>query len=105
MTDEHERGWHTELVVRKLDPTEVRNDEIHRRVAVEIRRDPRLIEQAVARLERWVARDGDPPDPALAEWRTALAMLEVEALASFLESPTPRAKRMRCSSPFFGLVR
>lgn len=88
-------------MTRKVDPTELRNTEIHRRVAAEIRRDPRIIEQAAARLERWMLRDGDPPDPALVEWKTALQMLDPEQLANFLESPTPRAKRMRISSPFF----
>ncbi|HEX3481988.1 MAG TPA: hypothetical protein VHT91_43540 [Kofleriaceae bacterium] len=88
-------------MTRKVDPTELRNAEIHRRAAAEIRRDPRIIEQAAARLERWIVRSGDPPDPALVEWETALAMLDAEQLADFLESPTPRAKRMRISSPFF----
>jgi len=88
-------------VTRKIDPTQVRKDEIHRRVAAEIRRDPRLIEQAAARLDRWMLRSGDPPDPALLEWKIALASLDASQLADFLESPTPRAKRMRISSPFF----
>lgn len=88
-------------MTRKVDPTELRNHEIHRRVAAEIRRDPRIIEQASARLDRWMLRSGDPPDPALVEWKTALATLDPGQLADFLESPTPRAKRMRISSPFF----
>jgi hypothetical protein len=88
-------------VTRKIDPTEVRKDETHRRVAAEIRRDPRVIDEAAARLERWMLRDGAPPDPALVEWKIALSMLDTAELAEFLESPTPRAKRMRISSPFF----
>ena len=88
-------------MTREVDPTELRNDEIHLRVAAEIRRDPRLIEQATARLDRWMLRGGDPPDPPLVEWKTALAALDPGQLADFLESPTPRAKRMRISSPFF----
>jgi len=88
-------------MTREVDPTELRNDEIHVRVAAEIRHDPRLIEQAAVRLDRWLLRGGDPPDPALVEWKTALAALDPGQLADFLESPTPRAKRMRISSPFF----
>jgi len=34
-------------------------------------------------------------------WKTALAMLDAGQVADFLESRTPRAKRMRISSPFF----
>lgn len=92
-------------MTRKIDPTEIRDSDIHRRVAAAIRRDPRVIEEAVVRLERWMVRDGDPPDPALVEWKTALEMLDPAQLASFLESPTPRAKRMRISSPFVRPVR
>lgn len=88
-------------MTRKIDPTEARKDAIHRRAAAEIRRDPRFIEEAAARLERWLQRSGDPPDPALVEWRIALAALDPDQLAAFLESPTPRAKRMRISSPFY----
>lgn len=86
----------------KVDPTELENDEIHRRVAVAIRRDPALIERARERLARWLPRSEN--DPALVEWQIALDALDVEQLATFLESPTPRAKRMRISSPFFGLA-
>ena len=87
--------------MRKVDPTEASKDEIHRRAAAEIRRDPGVIAQAAARLERWLLRSGDPPDPALVEWKIALAALDPEQLAEFLESPTPRARRMRISSPFY----
>jgi len=44
---------------------------------------------------------GDPSDPALVEWKIALTSLDARQLADFLESPTPKAKRMRISSPFF----
>lgn len=91
-------------MTRKVDPTEVRNDEIHRRVAGAIRRDAALVDQASARLARWIAADGQNPRPMLLEWRQVLTMLEPAELAEFLESPTPRAKRLRVSSPFFGLV-
>jgi hypothetical protein len=92
-------------MTRKVDPMQVRKDEIHRRVAAEIRRDPRVIEQAAARLDRWMQRSGTPPDPALVEWKIALSSLDPGQLADFLESPTPRAKRMRISSPFFWSAR
>ena len=84
-----------------MDPIEARNDEIHRRVAALIRRDPTVIAKARATLDRWLASS---TEPALVEWQNALAMFEPEQLARFLESETPRAKRMRISSPFVGLV-
>jgi hypothetical protein len=74
-------------------------------VAARIRRDPSVITEAAARIERWIQRDGAEPLPVRLEWRHALRLLEPEQLARFLESDTPRARRMMISSPFFGLVR
>jgi hypothetical protein len=89
------------MAMSGVDTTERENDDIHRRVADRIEREPALIATARARLDRWVARD---PQPAWLEWRQALAMLPPGDLAVFLRSRTPRARRMRCSSPFFGLA-
>jgi hypothetical protein len=91
-------------VERRIDPTELRNDEIHRRVAALIRRDPTVIAEAAAALARWLSQPGVEPLPAWLEWKTALAMLDPPELAAFLESRTPRARRMRISSPFFVLA-
>ena len=85
---------------RRVDPIEERNDEAHRRVAALIRRDTGIIDEAKARLERSIASEKGPPNPVLLEWRAAFMMLDADELATFLESPTPRAKRMRISTPF-----
>ena len=85
-----------------MDPVEERNDERHRKIAKLIRADPSVITKAAALLDKWLAFDAHP---ALVEWKIALAMLDPEELARFLESPTPRARRMRISSPFVGLVK
>lgn len=61
-----------------------------------------VIAQASALLDKWLAHDAHP---TLVEWKIALAMLEPHELAQFLESATPRARRMRISSPFVGLVK
>ena len=86
----------------RVDTIELENDAIHRDVAARIRRDPAIIEQAKARLERWIAAE-HPPMPVRLEWRDAMRLLTPTQLADFLESHTPRARRMRVSSPFFGL--
>jgi hypothetical protein len=88
----------------RVDPIELRNDHIGRRIAALIRSNPRVVEQAAEILERWIARAGAEPPPALVEWRVALAMLTPEELAKFFESTTPRARRMRSSSPFAVLL-
>lgn len=87
---------------RRKDPVEARNDERHRKIATLIRTDPSVIEKAGALLGKWLARDAHP---ALIEWKIALTMLDPHELAQFLESETPRARRMRISSPFVGLVK
>ena len=87
---------------RRRDPVEAKNDERHRKIAALIRTDPTVISKAAAVLDRWLADDAHP---ALVEWKTAFAMLDPHELAEFLESPTPRARRMRISSPFVGVVR
>jgi hypothetical protein len=83
-------------------PIEQENDELHRRIAALIRRDPSLIEKARARLNEHIARN---PLPAREEWRTALRHLDAADVVRFIESTTPRARRMKISSPFFFLLR
>lgn len=84
----------------RVDPIERESDELHRRVAERIRRDPRLVDEAAATLRRWIARDAGAPHPVLLEWKAVIDMLEPGELADFLESPMPRARRLRASSPF-----
>jgi hypothetical protein len=84
------------------DPIEARNDALHRRVAALIRQDPSVVLRARDTLDRWLATE---PLPAWLEWRDALRLLTPEEIASFLESTTPRARRMRSSSPFASLLR
>ena len=87
---------------RRVDPIEARNDDKGRRLAAAIRKDPALVGRARATLDRWLA--ATPGSRALLEWRTALDFLDAEQLARFLESTTPRARRMRISMPFVGLL-
>lgn len=89
----------------RVDPIEAETDAQHRQIAALIRRDPSLIAEAQAVVDRWIARSGGEPLPAWLEWKDALAMLDAATLVRFLESTTPRARRMRISSPFFALLR
>lgn len=98
--------WYTRVVplsVDKADPIARQIDEIHRRVAARIRRDPDVVCQAKALLCRWIEREGPPTHPALEEWRAVFDFLLPDEIANFLESTTPRARRMRVSSPFMTL--
>jgi hypothetical protein len=97
--------WHTSRVQRDRDPIEERAAEAHRRIAARVRQNPALIAEARTRLEQRIAREGAPADPVLSEWLDALLMLDPPQLADFIESATPRARRLRISSPLVWLAR
>jgi hypothetical protein len=92
-------------VQRDHDPIEDRAAEAHRRIADRIRRDPDVLAEAKTRLERQIAREGAPADPVLCEWLDVLLMLDPPQIADFIESTTPRARRLRISSPLVWLSR
>ena len=73
-----------------------------RRWAARLRQDPTLIELGTRNLTAWVARWG-ATNPAWEEWRQLLRMLTPAQLAEFLESRTPKAERLRQSTPFLGM--
>jgi hypothetical protein len=73
-----------------------------RRTAAVIRVWPELIQLARNNLERWLRLDGNRAHPALMEWRAIMDFLTPEEIANFLESDTPKANRLRQSSPFIG---
>jgi len=85
---------------REID---LKNELQDRRLAQQLRRDPRLIRLARVNLRRWVARDGKRPRPAFVEWHRILDYLSADEIADFLVSDTPMARRLRQSSPFMGL--
>jgi hypothetical protein len=79
------------------------NRERDRHNAATIRVRPQLIQVARERLERWLRLDGNHAHPALLEWRAIMDFLTPNEIADFLESDTPKANRLRQSSPFIGL--
>lgn len=79
------------------------NRERDARLAALIRHHPELIELARKNLQRWAVR-WDELTPAWKEWAQLLQMLTPAQLADFLESPTPKAHRLRQSSPFLGVL-
>ena len=79
------------------------NRERDRRIAELLRRRPEVIALAQRNLQNWAARWGELTD-AWEEWALLLRMLTPTQLADFLESSTPKANRLRQSSPFFGVL-
>jgi len=78
---------------------------IHHRIAARIRRDPAVIAESRQRLVRLMAREPAPADPVLCEWLDLLLMALPDQIADFIESGTPRARRLRTSSPLLWLAR
>jgi hypothetical protein len=75
-----------------------------RLVAAKIRATPHLVEVAKSNLARWRAQNDGELAPAHLEWELALRFLTPTELADFLESDTPKANRLRQSSPFAGIL-
>jgi hypothetical protein len=74
-----------------------------RRLAALIRRNPGTIELAKRNLETWRNRWSELA-ALWEELRQMLTMLTPNQVAEFLESQTPKANRLRQSSPFLGLL-
>lgn len=79
------------------------NRERDRRIAALIRKRPEIIARAQRNLEQWAARWGGLDQP-WEEWALLLRMLTPCQIADFLESDTPKANRLRQSTPFLGIL-
>src|SRR5262245_19820391 len=78
------------------------NRERDRRVAGALRTNPEWVRVAQQNLRRWMDAEKRAPHPTLLEWQDLLEFLTPAELADFLESRTPKAERLRQSSPFLG---
>lgn len=81
---------------------EARSLALHRMVAERLRADPTLLEKARTRVAGWLA-DGSVPRPAAEAWRAELERPVDEVIATLTET-AERARRLRRSSPFAGVV-
>lgn len=80
------------------------NLEMDRATADKIRTRPGLVEIARANLRRWRERNGGQLALAHQEWERVLRFLSPEQLADFLVADTPKANRLRQSSPMAGIL-
>lgn len=78
------------------------NREWDRLTAASLRKNPGLIAVAQENLRRWLSAEHQPQHPALIEWQAILHFLTPHEVADFLESRSPKAERLRQSSPFVG---
>jgi hypothetical protein len=81
---------------------EERSLALHRLVAEKVAANPALLEEARANMRRWQAGEGSP-NLALAEWEGILEE-PIETITALLTHPGERARRLRQSSPFAGIL-
>jgi len=80
---------------------EERSIVLHRVIAQRISDNPALLDVARANLRRWIGQQGERL--YWTEWEKILEDTMEEILA-FMVSPTERARRLRQSSPFCGIL-
>jgi len=76
---------------------------MHCKIAQKITRDPTLLNQARANLERWIVKSGDRQPPYLREWQQILER-PLPEIAELITSMSEDATRLRSSSPFAGVL-
>ena len=75
----------------------------HKKIAAKLREHPELWETPVKNIQRWEQQMGKL-SPALDEWRHILQTYSSNKILALLESDTEKAKRLRSSSPFTGIL-
>ena len=81
---------------------EERSIAYHRVIAARIAADPSILARARARVRTWLETGDAPPEYARA-WEEVLSRPQPEILA-FLVDPGPRARELRQSTPFAGVL-
>jgi hypothetical protein len=77
---------------------------LERAVAAMIRSQPELIERAKMTLARWIAQRQPDVPIALLEWQDVFEKSTVEEILDFISQDSEKARRLRQSSPFCGIL-
>jgi hypothetical protein len=80
---------------------EERSIALHREIAQRLRTRPELLGVVRKNIERWIQRDGEAP--AWTEWNKILGQ-PLEEILAFFVSPDEKARQLRQSSPFCGIL-
>ncbi len=78
---------------------------LSRAIAELLMENPSLIRRALQHIERILREDKGSATHALEEWRAILSNYSLERVREFLVAQTPRAQRLRQSSPFFAVLK
>ena len=73
-------------------------------IAAMLEQTPSLLKRAIRHLDLLLQEEQGPSAHDLSEWRDILAHYSIQRIKEFLASETPRATRLRRSSPFFAVL-
>jgi hypothetical protein len=92
------KTWHEVLDDRSLAMDRV--------IADKIRANPKLVQIALANIERWLSNPdySESNQQAVLEWKRIIENSSLDALLTLLESSSEEARRLRQSSPFCGIL-
>lgn len=117
--DMPEREWSSTVVLRGVAPTveaeqpsqlTLHSDRDRRALLISeairelLTQNPSLTKRAARHLEHLLEEDQGSADRDLREWHSILSTYSHNRLVKFLTSDSPRAERLRQSSPFFAVL-
>jgi hypothetical protein len=77
---------------------------LHRAIAQKLCDQPKLLQRAKTTLERWMQPRQPAVPQVLLEWQEILNLWPLEKVLELLTSADERARRLRQSSPFCGIL-
>lgn len=98
------RAKHPGAEDRAHDARERRAARMSESIAGIVDKDPSIIKRAQKHLERLLEEDQGPAMHDLREWKDILDHYSPRRIREFLVASTPRAERLRQSSPFFAVL-
>jgi len=89
--------------MNKQDISDLRSLKLHKAIAKKLRANNRLWDIPLMNLEKWKDSNSNLPY-ALAEWKQIILYNSKEEIYQILEGSSQRAKQLRSSSPFTGIL-
>jgi len=89
--------------MNKHDISNLRSLKLHKAIAKKLRANNLLWDIPLSNLERWKDENSNLPY-ALTEWKEIILHTSKEEIYKILEGSSQRAKQLRSSSPFTGIL-
>jgi hypothetical protein len=89
--------------MNKQDISDLRSLKLHKAIAQKLRANNKLWDIPLINIEKWKDNNSNLPF-VLAEWKHLLLYRPKEEIFQILEGSSQRAKQLRSSSPFTGIL-